>query len=73
MNDRTTLVEMVFGSHLYGTDSPSSDRDYKGVFLPSKRDLYLARTPKSLSFNTKTDTTTKNTSTDTDRELYSLP
>lgn len=73
MNERTTLVEMVFGSHLYGTDSPSSDRDYKGVFLPSKRDLYLARTPKSLLYNTKTDTSTKNTSSDTDRELYSLP
>lgn len=70
--DHTILVEMIFGSHLYGTDSPTSDKDYKGVFLPSQRDMYLARIPKSLSFNTKSGSTTKNTTDDIDRELYSL-
>lgn len=74
MNDlkNTVLVEMVFGSHLYGTATPTSDKDFKGVFLPSKNDLFLGRVPKSLSFNTKQSSEAKNTSADTDRELYSL-
>jgi predicted nucleotidyltransferase len=24
-----TIVRMIFGSHLYGTDTPTSDKDYK--------------------------------------------
>jgi len=73
MSNRTTLVEMIFGSHLYGTNTPSSDKDYKGVFIPSKRELYFCRTPKSISNNTKTNSSVKNSSNDVDRELYSLP
>lgn len=72
MSERHTLVEMVFGSHLYGTSTPASDTDYKGVFLPTKRELFLARTPKTVSDNTKKNSDTKNTSSDVDRELYSL-
>ena len=37
------LVKMVFGSHLFGTDTPDSDRDYMGVYLPSARDILLQR------------------------------
>ena len=37
------LVVTVHGSHLYGTSTPSSDRDYKGVHLPSGRELVLQR------------------------------
>jgi len=33
------IVEMVFGSHLYGTDTPESDKDYKGVFMPARDDI----------------------------------
>lgn len=74
MNNKqqNVLVEMVFGSHLYGTATPASDKDFKGVFLPSKNDLFLGRVPKSVSFNTKQSSESKNTSADTDRELYSL-
>jgi len=72
MNDKHIIVEMVFGSHLYGTDTPSSDKDYKGVFLPTKREMYLGQTPKSISCNTKSHSHAKNTSSDTDREFYSI-
>lgn len=34
-----TIVKMVFGSFLYGTDTPESDKDYKGVFLPSWEEI----------------------------------
>jgi hypothetical protein len=66
------LVEMVFGSHLYGTATEKSDKDFKGVFLPSMNEMLLGRVPKTVSFNTKTDSEQKNTSADVDRELYSL-
>jgi len=63
---------MKFGSHLYGTDTPESDRDYKGVFLPEKDDVFLNRIPKSYNFTTKNGCDSKNTSDDIDTEIYSL-
>ena len=39
------IVKMLFGSHLYGTQTPSSDTDYKGVAMPSVRDIALGRVP----------------------------
>lgn len=63
---------MVFGSHLYGTAGPSSDKDFKGVYLPSMNDMLLGRFPKSYNENTKQNSSEKNTSEDTDREVYSL-
>lgn len=66
-----TIVEMVFGSHLYGTNSETSDRDYKGVFMPTREQILLQRVPHSINESTKKGTE-KNTSDDTDRERYSL-
>jgi predicted nucleotidyltransferase len=37
------LVEMRYGSHLYGTDTPQSDIDLKSVYLPEARDILLQR------------------------------
>lgn len=67
-----TLVEMEFGSHLYGTAGPQSDHDYKGVFMPSREDVLLGRIPKAMSFKRKKAPGEKNTPDDVDRELYSL-
>ena len=68
------IVDMVFGSHLYGTSGPESDRDYKGIFLPSKKEIeiYLGKIPKSITTNTKRSNHSKNTSIDIDNEVYSL-
>jgi hypothetical protein len=66
------LVEMTFGSHLYGTHGPNSDRDYKGVYLPSLNEMLLGQFPKSINENSKHDSSKKNTSADTDKEFYSL-
>lgn len=27
------IFKTLFGSHLYGTDTPNSDKDYKAVFI----------------------------------------
>lgn len=66
------IVKMVFGSHLYGTSTPESDTDYKGIFLPNKRDIILGNVPKSINNMTKKDNEDKNTTNDVDSEVYSL-
>jgi hypothetical protein len=67
-----TIVKMKFGSHLYGTDTPNSDTDYKGVFMPSADQVLLGRIPKSINEQTKRGSETKNTADDVDTEIYSL-
>lgn len=66
------IVKMIFGSHLYGTADESSDKDYKGIFLPSKEQIMLNRISKSITSHTKRDNNSKNTKDDIDTELYSL-
>jgi hypothetical protein len=62
---------MVFGSHLYGTNTEDSDTDYKGIFLPSAEDILLQQVPKSINTSTGNDKS-KNSVNDIDEEMYSL-
>ena len=64
-------METVFGSHLYGLNTPTSDKDYKGIFLPHPRDILLGKAPKTIDTSTG-DKSSKNTVDDVDRQLYSL-
>lgn len=68
----TTLIEMRFGSHLYGTATPQSDVDFKAVHVPAGRALLLQRAEKVISRKTKQDGTAKNTADDVDYESYSV-
>lgn len=43
------VVLSKFGSHLYGTATETSDEDYKGIYLPTKRQLLLNKIPKTYS------------------------
>lgn len=63
---------MQFGSHIYGTNTPTSDHDYKGVFVPNATDLILQRADRNLTFNTKSLYSHKNTPDDIDEEYFSL-
>jgi predicted nucleotidyltransferase len=65
------IVRMEFGSTLYGTSTPSSDTDYKGVYLVPLNNVLLGKVPKSKSNNTGNDSS-KNTADDIDIEIYSL-
>jgi hypothetical protein len=67
-----TIVKLMFDSHLYGTNTPDSDQDFKGVFLPSKEQILLGKIPKSIDESTKKENQLKNTSKDVDFETYSL-
>jgi predicted nucleotidyltransferase len=67
-----TIVKMIFGSHLYGTNTSDSDKDLKGIFLPNIEDIFLLNVPKCISENTKNNNNLKNTKDDIDLEMYSL-
>lgn len=66
------LVKMMFGSHVYGTNLPTSDRDFKGVFIPDAQELVMQRAAKHIRNSTKKDDSKRNTSADVDDELYSF-
>jgi hypothetical protein len=66
------IMRCVFGSHLYGLEGPNSDRDYKGIYLPTRDELLLGRYAKVKSHSTGGDRS-KNTKDDVDIEIFSLP
>ena len=66
------IVEMRFGSHLYGTATPLSDLDYKGVYIPDARDILLQRVRDTINQSRPKAPGEKNAAGDVDRELYSL-
>ncbi|WP_031235361.1 DNA polymerase beta superfamily protein [Asticcacaulis sp. AC402] len=66
-----TLVEMKFGSHLYGTATPQSDLDIKAVYLPDARDILLQRVKPSVNIVREKSRGEKNTAEDIDFEAYS--
>jgi predicted nucleotidyltransferase len=62
-----------FGSTVYGTRVPSSDRDLKGLFIPTYEDILLQRAGyTSFQEDTKKDKRAKNTSEDLDMEWFTL-
>jgi RNA repair pathway DNA polymerase beta family len=61
------------GSKLFGSDTPKSDLDVKGVFLPTRESLYLQTAPQQFSANTNpSDSERKNTVEDVDVTVWSL-
>ncbi len=69
------MTEIIFkartGSHLFGTTTPTSDIDIKGVYIPSAREILMAKIPEIIDLSTGSDKT-KNTSDDVDEEYYAL-
>lgn len=69
------IAKIKFGSHLYGTNTKESDTDFKGIFLPDKKEFILDTwNRKSVQMGTKTLKVEgqKNTKDDVDFEVYSL-
>lgn len=66
------LVKMKFGSHVYGTNLPTSDEDYKAIYLPSAEDILLQRVKQTDKDSTKEDPRAKNTADDVDIETFSV-
>lgn len=66
------ILRIKFGSHLYGTDTPQSDLDFKSIFVPSAHDILLQRTKATLSTKRPKAEGEKNVAGETDEEAYSL-
>ena len=73
-SENNIIVLMKFGSHLYGTNTENSDTDLKGIYMPTKEQIYLNNIPKSIRYDSKMNKSIneKNTKNDIDCELYSL-
>lgn len=69
---KKNLVTILFGSHLYGTSTPESDRDYKSVHLPSATEILLGTAKQVISTSTKSDGHAKNTAEDIDNESFTF-
>lgn len=72
MKDVRHLVRIQHGSHLYGTSTPASDLDYKGIHLPSGRGILLGKPEEVIDRTVKVSDTIKNQAGDVDEQSYSL-
>lgn len=63
---------MKFGSHLYGTDTPQSDLDFKSIFIPDARDILLQRVKHTLATKRPKSDGEKNYAGEVDEEGYAL-
>jgi hypothetical protein len=66
------IVELRFGSHLYGTATPQSDVDFKAVYIPAARDILLQRVRGAISRPTDKAPGEKNAPGAVDHDMHSL-
>jgi hypothetical protein len=66
------IMKAVAGSHLYGTDTPASDRDWKGVALPTWEQVALGQIPKQMAHLSTNSSSSKNSAEDVDVEIFSI-
>lgn len=71
-DDIRQLVRVLHGSHLYGTNTTSSDMDIKGVHIPSARAIIMQRAENVIDRRDKISDTIKNQAGDTDEQSYSV-
>jgi hypothetical protein len=67
-----TIVRTLFGSHLYGTNTETSDTDRKAVHLPNAVGMLLHKKQDVLNNDTKVGNVGKNAPTDVDDESFAL-
>lgn len=69
---QTILVKAYAGSHLFGTNTPESDTDFKGVYIPSEREVILQKVQHVIQDKREKALGEKNTKDDIDVEYISL-
>lgn len=65
------VCKVIAGSHLFGTNRPESDMDYKGVYIPKAEDILMGTVKDTINMSTG-DRHGKNGKDDIDIEMYSL-
>lgn len=66
------IVRIKFGSHLYGTQTPVSDVDFKSVYVPDARDIMLQRVKGAVNTARQKAEGEKNLPGEVEEEMYSL-
>jgi len=66
------IVYMDFGSHLYGTMTPTSDFDFKGIHIPTAQEILLQRVQESVSNRQSKQPGEKNLPGQSECESYAL-
>lgn len=66
------VCELKFGSHLYGTNTPESDLDYKAIYIPTAREIVLGTYHKTKTVGRNKKECERNTKDDIDTEIFSL-
>jgi hypothetical protein len=66
------ILEIKFGSHLYGTNNENSDLDFKAIYLPTARDIVLHTYKKTEVITRQKKEGERNTKDDIDIEIFSL-
>jgi predicted nucleotidyltransferase len=61
----------VVGSKLFGSDTPESDTDYRGVFIPSVKSCITGKRRDNITFKTNNNEN-KNNNNDIDIQLWSI-
>jgi len=72
--EKNLILKFLSGSHAYGTQTPESDKDHIGVFIPPERYILGNKRCEQVQIRTNpSDSKKKNTKEDTDTVIYSLP
>lgn len=66
------IIEIKFGSHLYGTSTPESDMDFKGIYLPTAREIVLGTYKETIATSRPKQVNERNNKDDVDIDVYSL-
>jgi sulfur transfer complex TusBCD TusB component (DsrH family) len=66
------ILEIKFGSHLYGTNTPESDMDFKAIYLPTAREIVLGTYKDTIATSRPKRLNERNTKDDVDIDVYSL-
>jgi hypothetical protein len=66
------ILEIKFGSHLYGTNTPKSDLDYKAIYLPTAKEIVLGNYQKTIAKSRPKAECEQNNKDDIDMEILSL-
>jgi uncharacterized protein len=73
MAERNQIVKLITGSHLYGTNTETSDKDYIGIFIADKEYYFGMKNIEEVSLNeVSKDEVGKNTKDAVDCKYYEI-
>lgn len=72
MQDEKLIYRIEHGSRMYGTSTPSSDTDFKEVYVPSGRSILLGRVKEGRAYGPDKDNSEKNKPGDIDTNSFAI-